>query len=103
MIIDAKGQAKPVTREFLQGHQGQRVSWVYPYENRSLTLVKGMSGTPVLEVQQTLEKMGYPVEMTGVFDDLTFQNITKFQALFGLKPDGIVGPRTKALLYQASD
>jgi general secretion pathway protein A len=103
MIIDANGQAKPVTREFLQGHQGQRVSWVYPYENRSLTLVKGMSGTPVLEVQQTLEKMGYPVEMTGVFDDLTFQNITKFQALFGLKPDGIVGPRTKALLYQASD
>ncbi len=103
VIIDANGQEKPVSRDFLKDHRGQRVSWVYPYENQGFTLVKGMSGPPVLEVQQKLKGMGYPVDTTGVFDNLTVQTIRKFQAHFGLKPDGIVGPRTKALLYQASD
>jgi peptidoglycan hydrolase-like protein with peptidoglycan-binding domain len=56
-----------------------------------------------LRVQKTLKKMGYPVEITGIYDESTFRNIMKFQEFFGLMPDGIVGTRTKALLYQMSD
>ncbi|UCG64250.1 MAG: AAA family ATPase [Deltaproteobacteria bacterium] len=103
VVVDAAGKLSPVSRDFLEINRGQKVSWVYPYENKSLTLVKGMIGPSIVKVQQTLRQIGYPVEPTGIFDDPTFQNIKKFQAYFGLKPDGIVGRRTKALLYQVSE
>ncbi len=103
IAVDAEGNGRLVTRDFLQIHWGQKVSWVYPYENRNVDLVKGMRGQGVLKVQKTLKKIEYPVEITGIYDDSTFRNIMKFQAYFGLKPDGIVGPQTKALLYQMSD
>jgi len=103
IAVDPEGNGRLVTRDFLQIHWGQKVSWVYPYENRNVDLVKGMRGQGVLKVQKTLKKIGYPVEITGIYDDSTFRNIRKFQAYFGLKPDGIVGPQTKALLYQMSD
>jgi peptidoglycan hydrolase-like protein with peptidoglycan-binding domain len=54
-------------------------------------------------MQWTLKEIGYPVEPTGIFDDQTAQNIKEFQAFFGLKADGIVGRRTKALLYMVSE
>jgi general secretion pathway protein A len=103
VVIDAEGRDNRVERAFLESRQGRRVCWVYPYENRDTTLVRGMIGPGILKVQQTLKQIGYPVEPTGIFDDPTFQDIKKFQAHFGLRPDGIVGRRTKALLYQVSD
>jgi len=103
VVIDAEGRDSRVNRAFLESHQGQRVSWVNPYENKNFTLVKGMIGPSIVEVQQTLKQIGYPVEPTGIFDEPMFQNIKKFQAHFGLRPDGIVGRRTKALLYQVSE
>ncbi len=89
--------------DFLQTHRGQEVSWAYPYKNRDFDLVKGMSGPGVLKVQETLKKIGYPVKITGIYDDSTFRNVMKFQKGFGLMADGIVGLRTKALLYQILD
>lgn len=103
VVVDAEGNLSPVSRDFLEINRGQKVSWVYPYENKHLTLVKGMGGPGVLNMQQTLERIGYPVEPTGIFDDQTVRTIKQFQTSFGLKPDGIVGPRTKALLYMVSE
>jgi general secretion pathway protein A len=103
IAVDAEGKDRLVTRDFIDTHWGQRVSWVYPYENRNIELAKGMRGPGVLNVQKTLKGIGYPVEITGIYDDSTFHNVMKFQARFGLLPDGIVGPRTKALLYQMLD
>ena len=103
ILVDAEGKNRPVTRVFLQSHWGQKVSWVYPYENKNVDLFKGMECPGDLRVQKTLKKMGYPVEITGIYDESTFRNIMKFQEFFGLMPDGIVGTRTKALLYQMSD
>ena len=103
VVMDAEGKDNQVDRAFLESHQGQRVSWVYPYENKNFTLVKGMIGPSIVEVQQTLKQIGYPVETEGIFDDPTLESIKKFQAHFGLRPDGIVGRRTKALLYQVSE
>jgi general secretion pathway protein A len=103
IVVDAEGKDRPVTMEFLQTHRGQEVSWTYPYKNRDFDLVKGMSGPGVLKVQETLKKIGYPVKITGIYDDSTFRNVMKFQKGFGLMADGIVGLRTKALLYQILD
>ncbi|HUT70446.1 MAG TPA: AAA family ATPase [Desulfatiglandales bacterium] len=103
LVVDAEGNLSPVSRDFLEINRGQKVSWVYPYENQHLTLVKGMGGPSVLNMQQTLKRIGYPVEPTGIFDKQTVRNIKQFQTFFGLKPDGIVGPRTKALLYMVSE
>jgi len=103
VAVDSEGNDRQVTRDFLQTHWGKRVSWAYPFGTRSVDLMKGMRGRGVLKVQKSLKKIGYPVEITGIYDDLTFRSVVEFQARFGLMSDGIVGPRTKALLYQMRD
>jgi len=103
VVVDAEGNLSTVSSNFLEINRGHKVSWVYPYENNRRTLRKGMGGPSVLNMQWTLKEIGYPVEPTGIFDDQTAQNIKEFQAFFGLKSDGIVGRRTKALLYMVSD
>ncbi len=100
IVVDAEGKHRPVTRDFLRTHCAQEVSWVYPYKNRDVYLVKGMSGPAVLKVQKDLKEMGYPLASTGTYDDSTFRHVTRFQEAFGLIPDGIAGTRTKALIYQ---
>lgn len=57
-------------------------------------LKMGMQGTDVMELQALLRKLGYQLEVSGVFDALTEEKVKKFQALFGLREDGIVGPNT---------
>ncbi len=103
IVVDAEGKDRAVTRDFLQTHWGQEVSWAYPYKNRNFELVMGMSGPSVSKVQGTLKKIGYPVKTTGIYDDSTFRTVMKFQGTLGLMPDGIAGLRTKALLYQMLD
>ncbi len=103
IAIDADGKEQLITRDFILSHWGQEVSWVYPYENMSANLVKGMSGPDVIKVQQTLNEIGYWVEPTGFYGKSTFHQVMKFQSDFALKADGIVGTRTKGLLYQMSE
>jgi len=103
IVVDSDGKDKEVTRDFFKSQFVQKVSWVYPYEGKKVDLIKGMSTPGVLKVQKTLKKLGYLVEPTGLYDDATIRNVMKFQAYFGLRPDGIVGPRTNAFLYQVSD
>jgi general secretion pathway protein A len=102
VVVDAEGNTSTVGSDFLEINRGHRVSWVYPYENSRRIVRKGMGGASVLNMQWTLKEIGYPVEPTGIFDDQTVENIKEFQTFFGLKSDGIVGPRTKALLYMVS-
>ncbi len=103
IVVDAGGKDRPVTRDFLQTHCGEEASWVYPYKNKGVNLVRGMSGPAVSQVQKILKEIGYPLDPTGTYDDSTFRHVMKFQEAIGLIPDGIVGIRTKALLYQMSD
>jgi len=42
-----------------------------------------------------------PIQVTGVFDDATYQAVVALQKTFGLDPDGVVGQRTWNELYQA--
>lgn len=103
IAVDADGKDRHVARDFFKSYGEQKVSWVYPYEGKRVDLIKGMSTPAVLRVQNTLKKLGYSMELTGVYDNATFRFVMKLQNYFGLSPDGIVGPRTRAFLYQVSD
>ena len=103
ILVDAGGKEREVKKDFFKSYGEQKVSWIYPYEGKKIDLIKGMSAPGVLRVQKTLKKLGYLVELTGVYDNITFRCVMKFQNYFGLSPDGIVGPRTRAFLYQVSD
>jgi len=100
VAVDAEGKERPITRDFILTHWEKEVSWMYPYENKGVNLIKGMSGPDVVKLQQTLDEIGYTVKPTGLYDQPTFHQIMRFQDDFGLKADGIVGTRTKGLLYQ---
>jgi len=103
IVVDADGKEREVARDLFTSYGEQKVSWIYSYEGKKVDLIKGMSTPDVLNVQKTLKKLGYLVELTGVYDNKTFRCVMKFQNYFGLSPDGIVGPRTRAFLYQVSD
>lgn len=103
IAVDAEGKERPITRDLILTHWGEEVSWAYPYENKGVNLVKGMSGPDVVKLQQTLNEIGYTVKPTGRYDKSTFYQVMRFQGDFGLKADGIVGTRTKGLLYQMTN
>ncbi len=102
IVVDAEGKERPVTRDFLLNHWKPKLSWFHPYKKRA-NLVKGMDVPDVLEVQENLKAMGYEVEITGIYDESTFQGVKTFQRELGLQDDGIAGPRTRALLFQMSN
>lgn len=103
IVVDAEGKERPVTRDFILKLWGQKVSWAYPYKNKIVNLMKGAIVPDVLMVQRTLKEIGYLLKATGIYDASTFREVMRFQTEFGLMADGIVGPRTMALLFQMSN
>ena len=100
IAIDADGEERTITRDYILQHWGRSVSWIFPDELKNPNLLKGTRSPEVLELQRTLNAIGYVLEPTGFYGQSTYQDIVRFQEDFGLKPDGIAGPRTRALLYQ---
>ena len=103
IAIDTEGKEQVITRDFIMTHWGQEVSWVCPYANKGVNLVKGMRGPVITKLQETLDEIGYRVPSTGLYGKSTFYQVMRFQSDFGLFADGIVGARTKGLLYQMSE
>ncbi len=65
-------------------------------------LAKGMKGGTVGELQSSLKDLGYFDEQpSGVFDDRTMEAVSNFQRDHFLDEDGILGPQTRIVLYQA--
>ncbi|KAB8335619.1 peptidoglycan-binding protein [Scytonema tolypothrichoides VB-61278] len=62
------------------------------------TLRFGNTGSTVRTLQRLLISNGYFVQVDGVFGALTEVAVRAFQSSRGLKADGVVGPRTWALL-----
>jgi general secretion pathway protein A len=100
IAVDMEGNDRQINREFILSHWGKKVSWVYPAKIKEINLLRGMNSPEVLNLQETLEKLGFQVDTTGVYDDQTIVAAMKFQEEFGLLADGIAGPRTLSLLYQ---
>ena len=103
VAVDSENRDYPITRDFIRRHWSGKVAWVYSYKIKSIHLMKGMSVPEVIRVQEILDHTGYPTSPTGIYDDLTFRQVVRFQKDFGLNVDGIVGPRTRALLYQMTE
>ena len=103
IAVDSEGKEQKIVRDFILRHWDQKISWVYPYKNKGIRLMKGMQAPDVLEIQRILNNIGYMVTPTSVYDESTFNGVMKFQEDFGLMADGIVGLRTRALFYQMVD
>jgi N-acetylmuramoyl-L-alanine amidase len=66
-------------------------------------LKQGSTGKDVYELQGRLKHLGfYDGKIDGDFGPKTKNAVTWFQWKFGLKSDGIVGPKTKLKLWQAT-
>lgn len=65
-------------------------------------LAKGMKGGIVGDLQSSLKALGYYEQKpSGVFDDKTADAVGAFQRDHFLDEDGILGPQTRIVLYQA--
>jgi hypothetical protein len=58
----------------------------------------GSAGEPVVILQRKLRGLGYHLVVDGDFGPGTRNAVVHFQKEHGLKPDGIVGPRTAAVI-----
>jgi peptidoglycan hydrolase-like protein with peptidoglycan-binding domain len=59
----------------------------------------GSRGRSVKRVQRALTHAGYRVRVTGVFDRVTRSAVRRFQRAHRLTADGVVGPKTRRLLF----
>ncbi|MFV9509787.1 spore cortex-lytic enzyme [Tepidibacillus sp. LV47] len=67
------------------------------------TLVWGSKGGDVYELQGRLKFLGfYKGKIDGVFGWRTYWAVRNFQYKFGMKVDGIVGSKTKYMLWKAT-
>ncbi len=75
------------------------ISYFFHNVHAAETIYWGSRGQSVREVQTRLINWGYMQGTAdGVFGQLTYDGVVKFQRKHGLKPDGVVGPNTyKAL------
>lgn len=67
-------------------------------------LNKGVTGQDVRVLQDRLNyhlRRETPLNRDGIFGPLTHSRVVKFQTVNSLKPDGIVGRNTRALLFAA--
>ncbi|UCG81721.1 MAG: peptidoglycan-binding protein, partial [Desulfobacterales bacterium] len=103
IAIDAEGEEQPVARDFILKYWDKEVCWIYPYEDYDVDLVTGMRGPNIVRLQFALNQIGYSLEPTGLYDEPTFDQVANFQSDFGLIADGVVGTRSKGLLYQMTD
>ncbi len=66
-------------------------------------LSKGATGQDVRVLQDRLNyhlRRETPLAVDGIFGTKTHDRVSKFQALHALQKDGIVGPRTRAVLFE---
>lgn len=62
-------------------------------------LKRGMRGEKVLRLQQFLKDVRlYSGPLSGIFDAKTERAVKEFQRIFGVKPDGVVGPSTARVI-----
>lgn len=68
------------------------------------SLVRGMSGPAVKELQQMLKDVFDPkTQVTSFFGQLTEQTLVAFQTFKGLKADGVAGPITMGVLVEMAN
>ena len=74
----------------------------YTFSSVSRLLALGAAGNDVKLVQTNLNDKGYKLTVDGFFGNLTLNAVKGFQSSNGLAADGIVGPKTLAVLIPSS-
>jgi hypothetical protein len=64
-------------------------------------LGRGSQGAAVVDLQQMLTALGYPLDDDGQFGSATERAVKDFQREKGLAADGLVGPDTRAAIRKA--
>jgi len=110
-VVHAKGRDHGVVREPIEATGWNRYGRLKvmgqaqagrPVYNRALKHLRSMMrGDDVREVQKVLTAKGYdPKGIDGVFGKNTEKAVKAYQKAYGLKVDGIVGPKTWASLME---
>lgn len=71
---------------------------INPYVEPTKTLKSGMKSDSVKWLQWELKQAGFPIVIDGDFGNATKSAVEKFQSLYNLKVDGIVGGATRSML-----
>lgn len=93
----------PQTREQLESALNDRATQIKEHLPQT-NLTKNDSGEEVKKLQESLLKLGYDIEVTGIYDDKTVEAMFQFQKdqnILSSKADlgaGNFGPRTMAVL-----
>jgi peptidoglycan hydrolase-like protein with peptidoglycan-binding domain len=82
------------------GIVGQKTKNVLFSDFRSDSLIPGMKGDKVEQLQQRLKDLGYyDADVTGLYGQITQKAVAYFQRLNKLAEDGIAGKKTQAALF----
>jgi general secretion pathway protein A len=100
---DLEGNPREIEKEFLFENWGGVISWIFPVYADEQSYNIGMENATISRIQKALKDKGYLVQVNGIYDMPTFNEMKRFQGDFGLRVDGVAGPRTKALLYQMAE
>jgi peptidoglycan hydrolase-like protein with peptidoglycan-binding domain len=68
-----------------------------------MSLKRGSQGEAVSEIQELLNRLGFTLDVDGVFGEATHHAVVAMQVIFGEQVDGIVGPATMELLQRQAD
>jgi peptidoglycan hydrolase-like protein with peptidoglycan-binding domain len=98
--LDADGIVGAATQSALDNPAGQTASSASASAPQPLVRLND-SGAQIVELQKRLTDLGfYSGSISGSFDRLTEEAVSRFQEANGLPVDGIVGPATEVALRQ---
>ncbi|NLD36349.1 MAG: AAA family ATPase [Desulfatiglans sp.] len=100
---DTEGNPREIDKLFLFENWGRAVTWIFPVYAGDQIYGIGMEGPAISRLQKILQAKGYLVQVNGIYDTSTFNEMKRLQGDFGLRVDGVAGPRTNALLYQMAE
>ncbi len=66
-------------------------------------LKRGSQGEAVSQIQELLNRLGFQLDVDGVFGEATHHAVVALQVIFGEQVDGMVGPATQELLARQAD
>lgn len=101
LVEDSSGKRRRIEREVLMKKWDGSVSCIFPLVEIDIDI--GTNSPAVLMIQKILGERGYLLDTSGIFDQKTIKELTRFQKDFGLSADGIPSSKTLALLYQMAE